>query len=55
MNIYNINYSTKVISQIEECCKEKCLNMKFKEFDLLDMSFFENGEFNTILDKGTLN
>ena len=53
-NIYNIDYSTKVISQMEERCKEKCPNMKFKVMDVLDMSFFENNEFNTILDKGTL-
>ena len=39
---------------MEERCKEKYPNRKFKVLDVLDISFFENGEFNIILDKGSI-
>lgn len=51
--ITNIDFSTKVISQMEERCGAKCKEMKWKVMDVLDMKDF-NSEFNIILDKGTL-
>lgn len=53
-NITNIDFSTKVISQMEERLASKCPNMKFKVMDVLDMKDLPAGEFNTILDKATL-
>lgn len=52
--ITNIDYSTKVISQMEERLKTKCPKMIFKVMDVLEMKEFQDGQFKTILDKGTL-
>ncbi|MCQ2820895.1 MAG: class I SAM-dependent methyltransferase [archaeon] len=52
--ITNIDFSNKVISQMEDRLKSKCPDMKFKVMDVLEMKEFENGKFNTILDKATL-
>ena len=53
-NITNIDYSSKVIGQMEEKCKTKFPKLVFKVMDVLEMKDFSTGEFNTILDKGTL-
>ena len=53
-DITNIDFSTKVISQMVERCKTKFPKMEFKVMDVLDMKEFPNGTFNTVLDKGTL-
>jgi len=53
-DITNIDFSTKVITIMEQLYKEKFPKMKFQVCDVLDMKDFQNGSFNTILDKGTL-
>jgi ubiquinone/menaquinone biosynthesis C-methylase UbiE len=53
-DIQNIDFSTKVIQQMEERCKVKCPKMVFKVMDVLDMKDFQTGEFNVVIDKGTL-
>lgn len=53
-NLTNIDYSTKVIGQMEERTKQKYPKMVFKVMDVQEMRDFGNGEFQTILDKGTL-
>lgn len=53
-DITNIDFSTKVITIMEQTYKEKFPKMQFKVVDVLDMKDFQNGSFNTILDKGTL-
>ena len=53
-NITNIDYSSKVIGQMEDKCKTKFPKLVFKVMDVLEMKDFQSGEFNTILDKGTL-
>ena len=53
-DITNIDFSTKVITIMEQTYKEKFPKMKFKVVDVLDMKEFQNGTFNTVLDKGTL-
>ena len=53
-DITNIDFSTKVITIMEQTYKEKFPKMQFKVADVLDMKDFQNGTFNTVLDKGTL-
>ena len=53
-DITNIDFSTKVITIMEQTYKEKFPKMQFKVADVLDMKDFQSGSFNTILDKGTL-
>ena len=53
-DITNIDFSTKVITIMEQTYKEKFPKMKFKVVDVLDMKEFQTGTFNTVLDKGTL-
>ena len=53
-DITNIDFSTKVINIMEQTYKEKFPKMQFKVVDVLDMKEFQNGTFNTVLDKGTL-
>lgn len=53
-NITNIDYSSKVIGQMNERCKSKCPKMTFKVMDVLDLKEFAPGEFNAVIDKGTL-
>jgi ubiquinone/menaquinone biosynthesis C-methylase UbiE len=53
-DITNIDFSTKVITIMEQTYKEKFPKMQFKVADVLDMKDFQSGTFNTILDKGTL-
>ena len=53
-DITNIDFSTKVITIMEQTYKEKFPKMQFKVVDVLDMKDVQNGSFNTILDKGTL-
>ena len=52
-DIFNIDFSTKVITQMKERCGEKYPKMEWKVMDVLDMSEIESGTFNTVLDKGT--
>ena len=53
-DITNIDFSTKVISIMEEKCKEKYPKMNFKVMDALNMKEFSTGSFNSVIDKGTL-
>jgi ubiquinone/menaquinone biosynthesis C-methylase UbiE len=53
-DITNIDFSNKVISQMEERCKSKYPKMIFKIMDVCEMKNFENSSFNTVIDKGTL-
>ena len=53
-DITNIDFSTKVITQMEEKNKVKYPKMSYKVMDALDMKEFQTGSFNVILDKGTL-
>ncbi len=53
-DITNIDYSTKVITQMEEYYKDKCPKMKFEVMDVLDLKEIQNGEYDTIIDKGCL-
>ena len=53
-DITNIDFSTKVITIMEEKCKAKFPKMSFKVMDVLDMKEFQTGSFNTVIDKGTL-
>ena len=53
-DITNIDFSTKVISQIEEKNKSKYPKMTFKIMDVLDMQEIQTGSFNVAIDKGTL-
>lgn len=53
-NISNVDISTTVIKYMEEKLKTRCPNMSYRVMDVLDMSEFKSGEFNVVLDKGTL-
>lgn len=53
-DIVNIDFSSKVISQMEERYKEKYTKMQWKVIDVLNMQEFDSGYFNVIIDKGTL-
>ena len=53
-DITNIDFSTKVITIIEQTYEEKFPKMQWKVADVLDMKYFQSGNFNTILDKRTL-
>ena len=53
-DITNIDFSNKIINIMEQMYKEKYLKMKFQVMDVLDMKEFQNGSFNTVLDKDTL-
>lgn len=52
--ITNIDISHTVVKYMEEKCKQRCPTMKFKQMDVLDMSDFKHGEFNVVIDKGTI-
>ena len=53
-DITNIDFSTKVISQIEEKNKSKYPKMTFKIMDVLDMQEIQTGSYNIVFDKATL-
>ena len=53
-DITNIDFSQKVISQIEEKNKSKYPKMIFKIMDVLDMKEIQTGSFNIVFDKATL-
>ena len=53
-DITNIDFSNKVISQIEEKNKSKYPKMTFKIMDVLDMQEIQTGSFNIVFDKATL-
>lgn len=53
-NIVNVDISHSVIKYMEDKLKTKCPNMTYKQMDCLNMKEFQNGEFNVVLDKGTL-
>ena len=49
-----MDFSPKVITQIEEKNKAKYPKMSFKIMDVLDMQEIQTGSFNVAVDKGTL-
>ena len=53
-NITNIDFSSKVINQMDERTKAKCPKMVFRTMYVMDMKDLSSSEFMTILDKGTL-
>jgi len=53
-NIVNIDISYTVVKYMEEKIKARCPKMIYKQMDVLDMSEIKQGEFNIVLDKGTL-
>ena len=53
-NIINIDFSNKVISYMDEKCRGKYPKMIFKVLDVCEMKDFDSGQFNIVLDKGTL-
>ena len=53
-DITNIDFSTKVITIMEEKCKAKFPKMSFKVMDVLDMKEFQDEEFNVVFDKALL-
>ena len=50
-----MDFSPKVITQLEEKNKTKYPKMSFKVMDVLDMQEIQTGSFNVAIDKGTLN
>ena len=52
-DITNIDFSTKVISQIEEKNKSKYPKMTFKIMDVLDMQEIQTGSYNIVFDKAS--
>ena len=53
-NIINIDFSNKVISYMDEKCRGKYPKMIFKVLDVCEMKDFDSGQFNIVIDKGTL-
>ena len=53
-NIINIDFSSKVISYMDEKCRGRYPKMIFKVLDVCEMKDFDSGQFNIVLDKGTL-
>jgi len=53
-NITNIDISHTCVNFMSERIKERCKNMKYKYGNVCEMSEFKSGEFNCVLDKGTL-
>lgn len=53
-NITNIDISSTVAKYMEEKLKTRCPNMSYRQMDVLDMSELKGGEFNAVVDKGTL-
>ena len=55
LNITNVDLSQICIKSMEEKNKVKFPQMTYKQVDILDMKDqIKNGEFNVVLDKGTL-
>lgn len=53
-NITNIDFSNTAVRLMEERFKINGYPMIYKHMDALDMKEFNSEEFNTIIDKGTL-
>jgi len=53
-NITNIDISHTVVKYMEDKTKSRCPKMFYRQTDVLDMSDLKQGEYNIILDKGTL-
>ena len=53
-NITNIDFSNTVISYMDSKCKLRNPKMCFKVMDVLDLNEFREGDFNVVIDKGTL-
>ena len=53
-DITNMDFSPKVITQLEEKNKTKYPKMSYKVIDALDMQEISTGTFNVAIDKGTL-
>lgn len=53
-NITNIDISNTVTKFMEEKVKSRCPNMTYKQMDVIDMNEFKSGEFQAVMDKGTL-
>lgn len=53
-NITNIDISSTVVKYMEEKIKSRCPKMIYKQMDCLEMTEFKQGEYNIVMDKGTL-
>ncbi len=53
-NIINIDISDNCVKYMQEKIKTRCPKLIYKQMDVLDMNEFKQGEFNIVLDKGTL-
>ena len=53
-NIINIDISNTVAKYMDDKLKTRCPNMGYRVMDVMDMSEFKSGEFNSVIDKGTL-
>ncbi len=53
-NITNIDISHTVVKYMEEKIKSRFPKMIYRQMDVIDMNDFNQGEFNIIIDKGTL-
>ena len=53
-NIINVDFSPTIVNYMNEINRSKSLPCNYKEINLLDMSEFQSGEFNVVIDKGTL-
>lgn len=53
-NITNIDISSIVIKQIVDKYKDKYSTLKFIQMDVRQMNSFDNGSFDAVIDKGTL-
>ncbi|KRX10497.1 hypothetical protein PPERSA_01509 [Pseudocohnilembus persalinus] len=53
-NIYNIDISAVCIKAMQEKYKDKGPNFQYSQMDVRDMSAFKAGQFDCVIDKGTL-
>ncbi len=54
MNIMNVDFSPTIVNYMNEMNRSKGLPTNYREMNILDMKEFGDGEFNVVIDKGTL-
>jgi ubiquinone/menaquinone biosynthesis C-methylase UbiE len=53
-NIIDVDFSENAVKIMQERYKERNIKINYKQMNVTDMSEFEKGQFQAILDKGTL-
>jgi ubiquinone/menaquinone biosynthesis C-methylase UbiE len=53
-NIINIDFSPTIVNYMNEMNRSRGLPTNYREMNILDMSAFSDGEYNIVIDKGTL-